>query len=108
MHGIEVEGPGPATTVGAWGEFDAFSLPVLRRALDEACGRGVPVVVDLSGITFLDLQSARELAVRAMIQGHQLSFENPPACVLASFRALGLDGPRNGPNHREPQVFSGA
>ena len=106
MYGIEVEGSGPATTVGAWGEFDAFSLPVLRRALDEACGRGGPVMVDLSGVTFLDLQSARELAVRAMIQGHQLSFENPSACVLASIRALGLGAFHNAPDRQDPQIFS--
>jgi anti-anti-sigma regulatory factor len=106
LHGIDVVESGLGTTVGAWGEFDVFSLPDLRRALDDACASGGPVAVDLSGVTFLDLGSSIELAVRATIQGHQLAFENPSPCVLASFEAFGLgDGP--GADREKPEVFSG-
>ena len=92
-----------------WGEFDAFSLPNLRAALDDACALGGPVVADLSGVDFLDLRSARELVVRSMIQGHQLSFENPSPNVIASVRALGLaQNPIDGPDREEPPVFSEA
>jgi anti-anti-sigma regulatory factor len=73
------------------GEFDAYSLPDLREALDHVGAFGRPVVVDLSGVTFLDLQSARELVVRSLIQTHQLVFENPSSGVLASLGALGID-----------------
>ena len=91
------------------GEFDAYSLPDLRETLDHVCAFGKPVVVDLSGVTFLDLQSARELVVRSLIQAHHLAFENPSFGVLASIRALGMDGRvRIRSGREDPPVFSGA
>ena len=109
MHGIQAEDFGPGVTVGMSGEFDAYSLPDMRRTLDLACAFGKPVVVDLSGVTFLDLLSARELVVRSVIQAHQLVFENPSPGVLASVRALGVDGgPRLRTGREEPPVFSEA
>jgi anti-anti-sigma regulatory factor len=109
LFGIQVEESGLGIEVGMWGEFDAFSLPSLREVLDEACAFGGPTVVDLSGITFLDLQSARELVVRSLIQTHQLAFRNPSPDVLASVRALGLEDGTNAWNDREePSVFSEA
>lgn len=111
MFGIRVEENGLGTTVGMWGEFDASSLPSMREALDEASGLGGTAVVDLSGITFLDLQSTRELVVRSLTQAHQLVFENPSPGVLASVRALGMEngtGAWNGPDREEPPVYSGA
>lgn len=110
MFGIQVEESGLRIEVGMWGEFDAFSLPTLREVLDEVCAFGGPTVVDLSGITFLDLQSTRELVVRSLIQTHQLIFQNPSPNVIASIRALGMDdGIRfwNGYGRGE-QVFSEA
>ena len=66
-------------------------------------------MVDLSGITFLDIQSARELVVRSLIQAHQLVFKDPSPGVLVSVRALGLDhAPSLESGREEPQVFSGA
>ena len=68
-------------------------------------------MVDLSGITFLDLQSTRELVVRSLIQAHQLVFRNPSPGVLASAQALGMqDEARawNGPQREGPPVFSEA
>ncbi len=97
--------------VGMRGEFDLFSLPKMRETLDDVAAFGRPTVVDLSGVTFLDLQSARELVVRSLIQAHQLAFENPSPGVLASIRALGMEGKAQawaGPDREEPQVFSGA
>lgn len=90
MYGIQAEDFGAGVTVGMRGEFDAYSLPDLRETLDHVCAFGKPVVVDLSGVTFLDLQSTRELVVRSVIQAHQLVFENPSSGVLASIRALGI------------------
>ena len=92
MYGIELRESSAETVVGLWGEFDAFSLDDLRGALSEVpAGRG-PTLVDLSGVTFMDLQSARELAVRSLLYAQRLSFGNPSAEVLASIRALGLEG----------------
>ena len=109
MHGIQAEDLGPGVTVGMRGEFDAYSLSDMRRTLDRACAFGKPVVVDLSGVTFLDLRSARELVVRSVIQAHQLAFENPSPGVLASVRALGIDGgSRIRTGREEPPVFSEA
>lgn len=109
MYGVRVEKRGVGVAVGMSGEFDICSLPGLREALDEACASGEPVAVDLSGVTFLDLRSARELVVRSVIGAHQLSFENPSPGVLASVRALGLeDGSRIRAGSGEPPVFSEA
>ena len=109
MHGIEAVDHGVGVKVSMRGEFDAYSLPDLREALDHVCAFGKPIVVDLSGITFLDLQSARELVVRSLFQAHHLAFENPSSGVLASIRALGMDGrARIRSGHEEPPVFSEA
>lgn len=109
MHGIQAEDSGAGVTVGMRGEFDAYSLPDLRETLDHVCAFGKPVVVDLSGVTFLDVQSARELVVRSVIQAHQLAFENPSSGVLSSIRALGMDGKSQiQTGHEEPPVFSEA
>ena len=104
MHGIEAVDHGAGVKVGMRGEFDAYSLPDVREALDHVCAFGKPVVVDLSEVTFLDLQSARELVVRSLIQAHHLAFENPSSGVLASLRALGMDGrARIHSAHEDPQ-----
>ena len=109
MHGIQAVDYGAGVSIGMRGEFDAYSLPDLRETLDHVCGFGKPVVVDLSGVTFLDLQSARELVVRSLIQTHQLAFENPSSGVLASIRALGIgDQAHIYGGREEPQVFSEA
>ena len=111
MFGIRVQEGGAGVTVGMWGEFDLCSLPRLREALDDATAFGGPAVVDLSEITFLDLQSARELVVRSLIQTHQLIFQNPSPNVLASIRALGMEDRTrswSGPDREEPPVFSEA
>ena len=109
MHGIEAVDHGAGVKVGMRGEFDAYSLPDLREALDHVCAFGKPVVVDLSGVTFLDLQSARELVVRFLPQAHHLAFEHPSSGVLASLRALGIDHQaRIYGGQEEPPVFSEA
>ena len=111
LYGIRLKEVGEKASVGLWGEFDLCSLAELRETLDRATAPGRPVAVDLSEVVFMDLQSARELAVRSLIQAHQLTFENPSPGVLASIRAIGMGrtagNPDVGPGHEEPQVFSG-
>lgn len=109
MYGIELRESGTGMTVELWGEFDLFSLRELREALNEVSTLHRPTLVDLSGITFLDLQSAREFAVRSLLYARHLTFGNPSAEVLASLTALGLEGwvrlePHAG--HDGPPVFS--
>jgi anti-anti-sigma regulatory factor len=109
LYGIELRRSGVGTVLELWGEFDIFSLGDLRQALGEASRLREPTLVDLSGITFLDLQSAREFAVRSLLYARQLSFGNPSPEALASIKALGLEGwLRIEPcaDHDGPPVFS--
>ena len=92
MYGIEVRESGAGILVELWGEFDLFSLTRLTEALNRVASLHRPTVVDLSGITFLDLLSARELAVRSQLYSHYLTFGNPSSEVTASARAFGLEG----------------
>lgn len=71
------------------GEFDLQDLEYLRKKLNEAARRSL--VVDLSGITFLDLQATRELAVRLQLHSGNLLFRRPSRAVLASIAACGYE-----------------
>jgi hypothetical protein len=91
LYGIELRESGTGMVVELWGEFDIFSLLDLREALGKVSKLRRPTLVDLSGITFLDLQSAREFAVRSLLYARHPSFANPSAEALASIKALGLE-----------------
>jgi hypothetical protein len=111
LYGIEVRESGAGVLVELWGEWDLFSLDDLRAALNSVLDLRRPTFVDLSGISFLDLQSARELAVRAQLYAHQLFLRNPSPQVIASIKAFGLWGWVHfhpGTDHEEPPVFSEA
>jgi anti-anti-sigma regulatory factor len=71
------------------GEFDWKDLRDLRETLDEAGERGA--VVDLSEVTFLDLQATRELAVRSQLHAGNLLLKRPSWAVLASIAACGYE-----------------
>ena len=110
MFGIELRESGTGMVVELWGEFDIFSLLDLREALGKVSMLRRPTLVDLSGITFLDLQSAREFAVRSLLYARHLTFGNPSTEVLTTLKALGLESwvriePYAG--HDGPPVFSG-
>ena len=110
MYGIEVRQFAAGILVELWGEFDPFSLARLREALDHVASLRRPALVDLSGITFLDLLSARELAVRSQLDSHFLTLANPSPEVTASARAFGLEGwvrYQAGGVRSEPPVISG-
>jgi anti-anti-sigma factor len=78
--------------VELWGELDIFCIEELKGVLTDVLSRRSPVVVDLSGVSFLDLQSARELAVRSLLYKPHLALRNPSPQVIATFGALGLEG----------------
>ena len=71
------------------GEFDLQDLDVLRDGPNEAALRNS--VVDLSGVTFMDLQATRELAVHHQFHSGSLSFRHPSQAVLASIAACGYE-----------------
>ncbi len=51
---IETVHEGRRSRVIAAGEMDLASVVALNRAMSEASSRGVPVDLDLSGVTFVD------------------------------------------------------
>ena len=71
------------------GEFDLRDLTDLREALNEA-GEG-NAMIDLSGVTFLDLQTTRELAVRLQVHAGNLVPARPSRAVLSSISAFGYE-----------------
>lgn len=73
------------------GEFDLASAAELRSTLDNVASFRRPTTVDLSSVTFLDLQSTRELAVRSQLYGHHLTLVNPSWQARASVRACKLE-----------------
>ena len=92
MHGIEVMETGEGMLIELSGELDLCSLTELRKTLGGVASLGMPTVVDLSAVTFLDLISARELAVRAEIHAQNLALRNPSREATASFSASRVDG----------------
>jgi anti-anti-sigma regulatory factor len=110
LYSIDVrEGDVGDTIVGLRGEFDLASLERLRATLDAVAHLRKPALVDLSGITFLDLGCARELAVRSQLYAHCLTLRNPSRPTLATVRACDLEGWLNldpGRDHTGPPVFS--
>jgi anti-sigma B factor antagonist len=51
---LEERAPGEATLLRLTGELDLVTAPTLREELSRHQERGVPIVLDLSGIEFLD------------------------------------------------------
>ena len=73
------------------GEFDLHDLQNLSDALGDAVSSGRAAVVDLSGVTFLDVGTTRELAVCSQLHAHQMTLHNPSWAVRASVAACGLE-----------------
>jgi len=75
---------GGAATVVATGEFDLATADTLAVALADACAAGLTVVVDLSGVTFIDAWSMRALDQarrRLSLAGHEFVVINPRPLV---------------------------
>jgi anti-anti-sigma regulatory factor len=75
MHVIEVREWGEGgVLVELRGEFDGHNLEDLRRILDSVVALRRPTMVDLSGVTFLDVGATRELTIRSRLYARHLSF----------------------------------
>jgi len=110
LYGIEVQERGGVMRVTLRGELDLYALDELREALDAVARLRGPAVVDLREVTFLDLISARELAVRSHHYGQRVAFKSPSPEACASIEAAGLGGWFHFPPDADrdgPQVFSG-
>lgn len=110
---------GTGILVELTGELDLSALEELRETFDAAAYLREPAIVDLSGVTFLDLLCARELAVRSHLYAHQMTLRNPSPEVLATAQACGLeewlllapetgDRDRERTSDREPSIISRA
>ena len=87
---------GGTVSIRVAGEVDALSAPVLRQAVDAACAAGCRrVVVDLRGVTFLNVPGLRALAhARAVAaeRGTVLTLATSPGHVSRLLQLVGLDG----------------
>ena len=72
------------------GEFDQHNLEDLRETLGGVVALRRPTLVDLAGVTFLDVKATQELAIRYMLYAHHLSLCDPSWQVRASVEACGL------------------
>ena len=79
----------PKVLVELAGEFDASELALVSRKLDDASQLGLPVSVDLSGVTFLDTLCTAELVARSSLGGGCLRLCEFSWQAAASFRACG-------------------
>ena len=92
MSGISVRNGGERDVlVELSGEFDLHDLEDLRDALGGAASSGRAAMVDLSGVTFLDLGTTRELAVHSWLHAHQMTLHSPSDAVRASVAACCLE-----------------
>ena len=93
MYGIEVlETSGINKRVEMWGEFDLSTVEDLQASLNGLVSLRRPVIVDLSRVTFLDLQVVMELAVYSRLYGHHLTFRAPSWQARRSIEVCGLEG----------------
>src|ERR671916_2379059 len=92
MHVIEVREWGEGgVLVELRGEFDGHNLEDLRGILDSVVALRRPTMMDLSGVTFLDVAATRELMSRSRLYAHHLTFHNPSPQVRASVAACGFE-----------------
>jgi len=77
-----------------WGRLDARSAPQLLRAGTEARKKGLHLVLDLSGVTFMassGLGSLLSLAEEYRTGVYRLRLAAPSAAVTSVIRLLNLD-----------------
>ncbi len=91
MRSIEVRERGEeGVLVELRGEFDRHDLRDLREILNDVLALRLPVILDLSGVGFLDVEATRELTIYSYLYAHHLTLRNPSWQVRASVTACGL------------------
>ncbi len=73
------------------GEFDLACHATLGSALDDALRRNAEVLVDLSGVTFLDGSCVRELVLLLALHGQRLALGGYSREVEVSVTACGME-----------------
>jgi anti-anti-sigma factor len=87
----QIEREPDMTVVALTGEIDLANVDDLAKALDDAAGRGVPVIIDVSALAFID--SAGFAAIHRSIVGTDGPSSHlvvPSACPTA--RSFGVSG----------------
>lgn len=72
------------------GEFDLYNLGELQDVLSQVASLRRPTFIDLSGVTFAEVQTLRELAICSWLYSHHLTLCNPSWQVRRSIEACGL------------------
>lgn len=91
MSGIGVQEWGEeGVLVELRGEFDQHNLEDLRETFSSVVALRRPTLVDLSRVTFLDIEATRELMIRSLLYAHHLTLRNPSWQVRASVAACGF------------------
>src|SRR3954447_8051366 len=86
---------GSFTTLVLSGEFDAGTSSGLVTGLDIACRSGGDLVVDMTGVTFLDgfaLRHIEQAAALLAVGGWTLRIAHPPQVVERLLHAAGAIG----------------
>ncbi len=92
MYGIGVrERDEGGMLVKLEGEFDQHNLEDLQEVLSNVVSLRRPTWVDLSGVTFIDVEATRELTIHSRLYAHHLSLCNPSWQVRASVEACGFE-----------------
>jgi len=82
-----------AEILAAGGELDLAVVPTFGPALEKLLGHGVPVVLDLSGCTYLDSTILRVLVGATNAAPNRFAIVVPAeARVRRVFQIAGLDG----------------
>lgn len=91
MSGIEVRKSNEGDVlIELRGEFDRHNLEDLRETLSGVMALERPTLVDLAGVTFLDVGATRELAIRSHPYAQHLTLSNPSWQARASATACGF------------------
>ena len=93
--GISVAPEGDGSLVTLWGEVDASLRDAASSSMVEVLGRGGPVVIVTSGVTFIDssgLAFVLQLYKLAEETGQDVCLRDPAPLVLELFGMIGLAG----------------
>jgi anti-sigma B factor antagonist len=91
---MAVDATGSVPIVQLVGELDISSVPALRQQLTELLASDGDVVVDLSGLTFMDSSGISVLIVahkRARSQGRKMTLRRPGGTVAKVLAISGTD-----------------
>ena len=107
MVGIEVRKQGEeGVLVELRGEFDRHNLENVQETLNDVAALRESTLVDLSGMTFLDVGISREQVIRSLLYAYRLTLRNPSWQVRAGMIGCRFGAWANFPSDRPPTRVS--